>query len=167
MRPYIDVIVNLVICQHDRKPDCWRKVSSLPVLEKSGVAFFAPDVGVVVIPGLLPESRVILAGEFQPAQPFSAFPEIRGLQLWLTRNGADDPAQREAVLGAERLPVVVRGKQEVFRSDNGNRQVGGKPIFCVLNDVCAVGQDIEDAFIDFPSSRLPDEWDTVVELELL
>ncbi len=25
----------------------------------------------------------------------------------------------------------------------------------------------EDAFIDFPSSHLPDEWDTVVELELL
>ena len=70
----------------------------------AGMTLFAPNVTFVMIACLLPEPRNIGLREFQPAQPFRAFPEVNILQIISSGDRSADAAQRRAMLKADRLP---------------------------------------------------------------
>src|SRR5881397_2313082 len=93
-----------------------------------GVALFLPGIAADVVAERLPEAGRVLVHETQAADPFRALPEIKV---------RDDESRRTAVLGRERLAVVlvrderlpvegvrqeqVRGVPAVARSDERDR----------------------------------------------
>src|SRR3989304_232594 len=76
-------------------------------------AFFFPNVSVVVVPGFFPEPRAVTGHEFQTAQPFGAFPEIRCDQIVAPGNGADHAAQRVTVVWADWLALIKGCQPEI------------------------------------------------------
>src|ERR687894_168809 len=62
------------------------------------VALLAPGVAVVVVADALPEARVVLGSQLQPAHPLGALPEVEV---------RDEQPCRSPVLGLELLAVVA------------------------------------------------------------
>jgi hypothetical protein len=69
------------------------------------VPLFLPVIGVVVVAVALPEARLVVVEQLEPAQPLGALPEVA------IRN---DQAQRSPVVGRERLAVGLVGEQRVL-----------------------------------------------------
>src|SRR3972149_181263 len=124
----------------------------LPVRYTNGFwlleAFFFPNVSVVVVPGFFPEPRAVMGHEFQTAQPFGAFPEIRCDQIVAPGNGADHAAQRVTVVWADWLAVIIGRQQEILCQRHLERDVDRKTVFGVLHYVMGARQRLENAFID-------------------
>src|ERR687897_1060351 len=66
----------------------------------ASIALLAPGVAVDVVAERLPEARLVVLHEAQPADPLGRFPEA---EVW------DQQARRAAMLGHQRLAVVVGG----------------------------------------------------------
>ena len=90
------------------------------------VALFLPRVGVVVVAVALPEAKLVVVEELEPADPLRALPEI-ALR--------DQEPERVAVLELERLAVEGVREQDVVVIEDRQRQVRRVALLRVGDDV--------------------------------
>src|SRR6185436_13974556 len=90
--------------------------TSRPPVSVAAIAFFEPLVAAIVIPERLPEPGLIVVEEPQPADPLGAFPEVAS---------GDDEPRRSAVLGCQRLAVVLPRHERLAVEDVPEREVRG------------------------------------------
>src|ERR1035441_845961 len=72
---------------------------------RSAVALLAPGIAVHVVAVLLPEAGAVAIHDFDARQPFGAFPCIEPRH---------DQTRRTAMLGRNRLAIVMKGHQRVL-----------------------------------------------------
>lgn len=98
------------------------------------LALFFPDITLIVVTSLFPESGLVVGEELEPAQPFSAFPEINILEIIAAGDGTDEPAQGKAMFGCDWLAIKMGGEQEGVCLDKIDGHIGSVPIFSMLQD---------------------------------
>src|SRR5437868_12116549 len=81
------------------------------------VPLLVPRISPHVVAVALPEAGAVAVGEFEAAEPLGAFPEVEV---------GDDETERAAVVGGQRLAVVVGSQEDVVAVEVRQRQVGGE-----------------------------------------
>src|SRR5918992_5764792 len=90
------------------------------------IPLLAPGVAVDVVAERLPEARLVVLHETEPADPLGRFPEVEV---------RDQQARRAAMLGLQRLAVVVGGHHALATDQILDRQVGGVTAIAVGNEI--------------------------------
>src|SRR3954471_583316 len=80
-------------------------------------ALLAERIAIHVVSVALPESWDVVVEELKPADPLHRLPRIKMRH---------DQPQRVAMVGAERLTIMVRGQQHVIAVEVGQRHVRGE-----------------------------------------
>src|SRR5947208_9028900 len=79
------------------------------------IALLLPKIRIVVVPVALPEARLVVVEQLEPAKPLRALPEI---------TARHDQAQRPAVLRFQRLAVGFIGDHRLLALEGVERHVG-------------------------------------------
>src|SRR4029077_19370325 len=96
----------------------------------STIAVFFPRIAFVVIAAHLPETRAVLHGEFDPAHPFRALPEIPI---------RDDDTHRAAMLAGNGFALPGMGKQHIGFFEDRAFHIGGVAIIGMEQDMAGLG----------------------------
>src|SRR3954454_4467280 len=103
------------------------------------VALLFPGIAVVVVAIGLPEARLVVVAQLEPADPLRALPEVQM---------RDEQPGRAAVLGLERLSRVLVGDPPPATRQVLEREIGRIAAVAPRGDIAGIGVDAFEQGVD-------------------